>query len=97
MLFPLEAITLKERLHARKDTIDERVAMRCAASITPIDRPFVWWCDLNAESDALTRAIPGAVEYRGSDTEETRDAGCSTSSTGVSGSSSVNRPSAVSA
>ena len=71
MLFPLEAITLKERLHARKDTIDERVAM--AASITPIDRPFVWWCNLNAESDALARAIPGAVEVRGSDTEEDKE------------------------
>jgi hypothetical protein len=71
MLFPLEAITLKERLHARKDTIDERVAM--AASITPIDRPFVWWCHLNAESDALARAIPGAVEVRGSDTEEDKE------------------------
>jgi hypothetical protein len=71
MLFPLEAITLKERLHARKDTIDERVAM--AASITPNDRPFVWWCNLNAESDALARAIPGAVEVRGSDTEEDKE------------------------
>jgi len=68
LLFPMEARTLKERLAARRDTIDERVAL--AASVTPSDRPFVWWCNLNAESEALARGIPGAVEVRGSDPED---------------------------
>lgn len=71
LLFPVEARSLQERISARRDTVNERVAM--AASLTPTDRPFVWWCNLNAESEALAKAIPGAVEVRGSDTEETKE------------------------
>jgi hypothetical protein len=67
LLFPMEARTMQERLGARRDTIAERVEL--AASITPKDRPFVWWCNLNAESEALAKAIPDAVELRGSDDE----------------------------
>ena len=67
LLFPMEARTMQERLGARRDTVQERV--RLAATITPSDRPFVWWCNLNAESEAIAKAIPGAVEVRGSDTE----------------------------
>ena len=65
MLFPMEASSLQERISARRDTVAERVAL--AASMTPADRPFVWWCNLNAENDALVRAIPGAVSVSGSD------------------------------
>lgn len=71
LLFPMEAVTLGERIAARRDTVAERVAL--AASITPSDRPFVWWCHLNSESEALARAIPDAVEIRGSDTEEDKE------------------------
>lgn len=63
LLFPMEASSLQERIAARRDTVDERVSL--AASITPSDRPFVWWCNLNAEADALARAIPGAVNLHG--------------------------------
>ena len=31
------------------------------------------WCDLNDESDELTRVIDGAVEVRGSDKQETKE------------------------
>ena len=71
MLFALPAETLQERISARRDTITERVAK--AVAITPTDRPFVWWCNLNAESEALARAIPGAVETKGSDDDETKE------------------------
>lgn len=64
-LFAFEARTMQERLAARRSSVGERVAL--AASITPQDRPFVWWCNLNSESEGLTRSIPGAVEVRGSD------------------------------
>lgn len=62
-LFPMQAASLQERIAARRDTVAERVAM--AASITPMDRPFVWWCNLNAEADALAKAIPGSVNLHG--------------------------------
>lgn len=67
LLFPMEARGLRERLAARRDTVAERVAM--AAKITPPDRQFVWWCNLNTESEALAKAIPGATELRGSDSD----------------------------
>ncbi|CAB4145797.1 DEXDc domain containing protein [uncultured Caudovirales phage] len=71
LLFPMEARGLSERISARRDTIEERVGM--AAKLTPPDKPFVWWCSLNAESAALTKAIPGAVETLGSDSDETKE------------------------
>lgn len=70
-MFALPAQSLSERLTARRDTIAERVAR--AVEIDPRDRPMVYWCHLNAESEAVTRAIPGAVETKGSDSDETKE------------------------
>jgi len=63
LLFPVEASTLQERISARRDTVEDRVEL--AASITPAGRPFVWWCNLNAEAEALSKAIPGAINLHG--------------------------------
>ncbi len=71
MLFPLQAETMQERLKARKATVKERVEH--AASITPKDGHFVWWCNLNDESDHLAKAIPDSVEIRGSDNEKSKE------------------------
>lgn len=71
MLFALPAETMQERIGARRDTVAARVAK--AVAITPTDRPFVWWCNLNAESEALAKAIPGAVETKGSDSEDVQE------------------------
>jgi hypothetical protein len=71
LLFPMQATTMSERISSRRDTVTSRVEL--AASMTPSDRPFVWWCNLNAESEALVRAIPGAVEVRGSDSDESKE------------------------
>lgn len=65
------AITLSQRLTARRESIAQRVAK--AVEITPAEGHFVWWCNLNAESDALAAAIPGAVEVRGSDSEADKE------------------------
>jgi len=71
-LFALEASTLTERRNARKASIDGRVA-ECAAMVNDSAEPWVIWCDLNAEADALRAAIPDAVEIRGSDDTETKE------------------------
>ena len=71
LLFPMQAETMQERIAARRATVADRVAL--AASITPTDRPFVWWCNLNSESEALAKAIPGAVETRGSDPDDVKE------------------------
>ena len=71
MLFPMQAATLSERIAARRDTVAERVAM--AVQVTPTDRPFVWWTNLNAEAEALAKAIPGAVNLHGSLKEDEKE------------------------
>jgi len=71
LLFPMQAETLQERITARRATVEDRCKL--AASITPTDRPFVWWTNLNSESDLLCRLIPGAVETKGSDSDEVKE------------------------
>lgn len=66
MLFALEANTLSERRAARKGSLAGRVAT-CAAMVNSDKQPWIVWCDLNAEADALCDAIPDAVEIRGND------------------------------
>lgn len=63
LLFPMEARTMQERIAARRHSVEERVAL--AASITPKDGPFVWWCNLNSEADGLAKSIKGAVNLHG--------------------------------
>lgn len=70
MLFALEAAGLQERQQARKASIGNRVGRAADVVATAPDEPWVVWCDLNNESEALVKAIPGAVELRGSDTRE---------------------------
>lgn len=71
-LFPVEAGSMSERRGARRSSIEGRV-QACADMVNGNDRPWVVWCDLNAEGDALRDAIPGAVEIRGSDDSETKE------------------------
>jgi hypothetical protein len=71
LLFPMEAQGLGERIKARRSSINDRVKM--AIDLTPKDRPFVWWCNLNDESAAITAGIPGAVEVRGSDDDADKE------------------------
>lgn len=66
MLFKLEAVTLDEQRAARRGTIEGRVA-RCAELANGDGDPWLMWCELNAEGDALTTAIQGAVQVAGAD------------------------------
>lgn len=66
MLFALEASSLMERRDARKASLNVRVKA-CADLVNADQQPWIVWCDLNDEADALRAAIPGAVEIRGSD------------------------------
>jgi DNA modification methylase len=68
-LLPIEAQTLLERRRARRDSLAARVAVT-ASLVNGSTEPWLIWCDLNAESDALRRAIPDAVEVKGSDSSE---------------------------
>ena len=72
MLFASEAQSLSERRDARRMSIDDRVN-DCASIVNADTQPWVVWCELNAEGDALRKAIPDAVEIRGSDTPDEKE------------------------
>jgi len=73
MLFAMEAQTLSERRDARRMSMEDRVR-DCAKRVNgEAGEPWVVWCDLNDESTALTQAIDGAIEIRGSDDVDTKE------------------------
>jgi hypothetical protein len=74
LLFPVEARSLQERRSARRSSLPDRVALAADLVNSESSEPWVVWCDLNAEAEALTRAIPGAVECRGTDDVEDKEA-----------------------
>lgn len=73
LLFGWEASTLTEQRQARRLTIADRVARAAEIVARESDEQWLCWCDLNAESEALTKAIPGAVQITGSDSEEHKE------------------------
>lgn len=71
-LFPVPVSTLAERRQARRESLPQRVE-RAVEIVTATTGPCVVWCDLNDESAALARAIPDAVEVRGSDSPDEKE------------------------
>jgi len=71
-LFTVEARTLQEQREAARQTLPERVKA-CAELANDSREPFLVWCNLNSESEALKRAIPDAIEVKGSDTTEHKE------------------------
>lgn len=71
-LFILEGRSLQERRRARRESLQERVEI--AANLANAStESWLLWCDLNDESAALTKAIDGAVEVKGSDSSEHKE------------------------
>lgn len=71
-LFTVEARTLQERRIARKDSIGARIEAATAIA-NATKNPFVMWCNLNAESEALSESIDGAIEVTGSMSLEAKE------------------------
>ena len=72
MLFATEAESLSERHEARRASMEDRVKA-CAAIVNDDRQPWVVWCDLNAEGDALTAAIDDAIQIAGSDSVDVKE------------------------
>lgn len=72
LLFPMPAKTMSERRDARRGSIEDRVR-ECAEIVNATDEPWVVWCELNDESERLTKAIRDAVEVRGSMSAEEKE------------------------
>lgn len=69
-LFPKIAGTLGERITARRDSIEARCAAAAEIVNADQDRPWLIWCNLNAEADLLERSIAGAKQVKGSDSRD---------------------------
>lgn len=69
MLVPIIASTLNERRQARRDSIYGRCEL--AANLISKDPDAQWliWCDLNSESELLTK-LTGGTEVKGADDRE---------------------------
>jgi hypothetical protein len=69
LMFAQTVQTLNERREARRGSLSDRV--KVAAEIANgTDKQVLVWCDLNVESAELTKAINGAVEVKGANTDE---------------------------
>lgn len=54
------------RSKVRRQTLADRVARAVELVTAEPDEPWMLWCGLNDEADALAKAIPGAVNIHGS-------------------------------
>ena len=64
-----EALTLQDRRGARRNSLEQRVS-KVAEIVNASEGPWLVWCDLNVEADALKKAIPESIEIRGADDPE---------------------------
>lgn len=72
-LFPTPAKTLMERRKARSATVEDRAQMVADIVATKPNEQWIIWTNLNKESQAATKLIPGAVEITGSDSLEYKE------------------------
>lgn len=65
-LFAVDLGGVKGRADIRKQTLEARVEATARLVSAEPGEPWLLWCGLNAEADALAAAIPGAVNVHGS-------------------------------
>lgn len=71
-LFAHEAGGINEQRAARKATLESRVAHVAELVVHEPEQPWLVWCELNAEGNALERAIPDAVQVSGADDDDAK-------------------------
>ena len=65
-LFAAELGGVQGRAEVRRLTLADRVALTAELVAGKPDEPWLLWCGLNGEADALAARIPGAVNVHGS-------------------------------
>lgn len=68
-LFPQQALDLNSQRAVRRNTTAERVRI-ASEIVSQEDSHALIWCELNNEADAVTSAIPGAVQVKGCDSPD---------------------------
>ena len=64
-LFPMQASTLSQRIGVRRDTAMERVKKAVEIILKESDEPWLVFCNLNSEADAIEKALPKALQVAG--------------------------------
>lgn len=72
-LFAESAETLAAQREARKATLAMRVAKVAELVAAEPNEAWLVWCELNAEGNALEKAIPGAVQVAGADDADIKE------------------------
>lgn len=73
-LFANEAQSLNERRQARRESLDQRVAACIDQVRSEPNEPWLIWCDLNAEQNALKHALgDSAYSVQGSDSADEKE------------------------
>lgn len=65
MLFPVAASTLSERIGVRRDTAMARIGAAAGIVAKEPHEPWLIWCNLNSEADAIESMIPAALQVAG--------------------------------
>jgi len=71
LLFSIPARGFREEREERRVTINERCEK--ASELVDHEKPAVVWCHLNDEGDLLEKLIPGAVQVKGSMSDEAKE------------------------
>jgi hypothetical protein len=71
-LFAVGLDGVTDRAAVRRGTLADRVARAVEIVESEPDEPWLVWCGLNDEADLMTKAIPGAVQVKGSDDPESK-------------------------
>jgi DNA modification methylase/superfamily II DNA or RNA helicase len=72
-LFPMPAQTLMERRQARAASVVERAQQVAILEAARSNEQWLIWCNLNRESEFVSRTLPGAIEVKGSDSREFKE------------------------
>ena len=72
LLFEMPEMNATSLHRKKRESVDDRVAL-VADLVNGKSDPFIVWCESNQESEMLTKAIPDAIEVKGSDSLDKKE------------------------
>jgi len=72
LLFEMPEMNATSLHRKKRDSVEDRVQL-VADMVNGNEKPWIVWCESNQESELLARAIPDAVEVKGSDSPEKKE------------------------
>jgi hypothetical protein len=72
LLFEMPEVNATSLHRQKRATVEDRVSL-VAEMVNDSNDPWVVWCESNQESELLAKAIPDAVEVKGSDSADAKE------------------------